>query len=146
MGPDDWTINFAVLHEGRVIGVQDLRALRFPLLRQVGSGSWLTRSVHGRGFGTEMRAGLLQLAFDHFGATSAVSEAADWNGASLGVSRRLGYAPNGTALIEARPGEVQTQLNLVLAREDFLRPDWTADVQGARAALDFLSPGPAPAG
>ena len=138
---DSWTINFAVLHEGRVIGVQDLIALSFPLLRQVRSGSWLTRSVHGQGFGTEMRAGVLQLAFDHLGATSAVSEAADWNSASLGVSRRLGYTPNGTAVVEARRGEVQIQQNVLVAREDFVRPDWTADVAGVREALEFLTPG-----
>ncbi|MEG9248682.1 GNAT family N-acetyltransferase [Arthrobacter sp. Soc17.1.1.1] len=143
--PDDWTLNFAVLHGDRVIGVQDLRARRFPLLRQVGSGSWLTRSAQGQGLGTEMRSGVLQFAFDHLGAASAVSEAADWNRASLGVSRRLGYVPNGTALVEARRDEVQTQQNLLLAREDFIRPEWTAEVRGLQPALDFLSPGPAPA-
>ena len=148
VSPEDWTINFAVLHEGRVVGVQDLMARRFPLLRRVESGSWLTRPVHGRGLGTEMRAAVLQFAFDHLGATSAVSSAADWNAASLGVSRRLGYVPNGTALVEARPGEVQTQQNLLLAREDFARPDWSAHVDGAPEVLAFLTPGraPAPAG
>ena len=139
---DAWTINFAVLHGGRVIGVQDLTAHSFPLLRRVGSGSWLTRSVHGQGLGTEMRAAVLQFAFDHLGATSAVSEAAAWNGASLGVSTRLGYAPNGTSLVEARRGEVDVQQNLLLAREDFVRPDWVAEVQGADAVRDLLIPGP----
>ncbi|MHA7180995.1 GNAT family N-acetyltransferase [Arthrobacter sp. MDB2-24] len=138
----DWTLNFAVLHEERVIGVQDLAARSFPVLRRVRSGSWLTRSFQGQGFGTEMRAAALQFAFDHLGATSATSEAADWNRASLGVSRRLGYLPNGTSLVEARHGEVQVQQNVLLVREDFVRPDWTAEVQGAEAALAFLTPGP----
>ncbi|WP_394252228.1 GNAT family N-acetyltransferase [Arthrobacter pityocampae] len=138
---ENWTINFAVLHAGRVIGVQDLTARSFPLLRRVGSGSWLTRTAHGRGLGTEMRAAVLQFAFDHLGATSAVSEAAAWNGASLGVSTRLGYAPNGTSLVETRPGDVDVQQNLLLTREGFLRPDWAVDVQGGDAALEFLSPG-----
>lgn len=138
---DDWTINFAVLHEGLVIGVQDLTARSFPLLRTVETGSWLTRSVHGRGFGTEMRAGVLQFAFDHLDATAATSGAADWNSASLGVSRRLGYSPNGTARVEARPGEVQVLQNVLLAREDFARPEWGAEVQGAQPALEFLIPG-----
>jgi RimJ/RimL family protein N-acetyltransferase len=138
----DWTLTFAVLHEERVIGVQDLAARSFPVLRRVRSGSWLTRSLQGQGFGTEMRAAVLQFAFDHLGATSATSEAADWNRASLEVSRRLGYVPNGTSLVEARRGEVQVQQNVLLAREDFVRPHWTADVQGAEAALAFLSPGP----
>ncbi|OUM40248.1 GNAT family N-acetyltransferase [Arthrobacter agilis] len=137
----DWTLNFVVLAEGRVIGVQDLFARSFPVLRRVRSGSWLTRSVHGQGYGTEMRAAVLQFAFDHLGATSATSEAADWNRASLGVSRRLGYVSNGTSLVEVRRGEVQVQQNVLLAREDFVRPEWTADVQGAEAALGFLTPG-----
>lgn len=137
----EWTVNFAVLHEGRVIGVQDLAARSFPLLRRVETGSWLTRAAHGRGFGTEMRAAVLQFAFDHLGATSAVSGAAAWNAASLGVSRRLGYVPNGTALAEARRGEVQVLQNLLLTREDFVRPDWVAEVRGLQAALTLLIPG-----
>jgi hypothetical protein len=32
--------------------------------------------------------------------------------------------------------------DVLLAREDFVRPDWTADVHGAEAALAFLTPGP----
>lgn len=138
---DDWTINFAVLHGGRVIGVQDLTARRFPLLRRVGSGSWLTRAMQGQGLGTEMRAAMLQFAFDDLAATSATSEAAGWNGASLGVSRRLGYTPNGTALVEARRGEAEVQQNVLLAREDFVRPTWEADVSGAPAVREFLIPG-----
>lgn len=138
-----WTINFAVLHEGRVIGVQDLTSRAFPLLRRVGSGSWLTGSSQGRGLGTEMRAAVLQFAFDHLGATSAVSEAADWNRASLGVSRRLGYIPNGTTLLEGRPGEIEVQQNLVLAPEDFVRPEWTAEVSGIEPVRALLLPGPA---
>jgi RimJ/RimL family protein N-acetyltransferase len=138
----EWTVNFAVLHEGRVIGVQDLAARSFPLLRRVETGSWLTQAVHGRGFGTEMRSAVLQFAFDHLGATSAVSGAAAWNAASLGVSRRLGYVPNGTSLAEARRGEVQVLQNLLLAREDFVRPEWVAEVRGLQAALALLTPGP----
>ncbi|THJ66308.1 GNAT family N-acetyltransferase [Arthrobacter echini] len=136
-----WTISFAVLHEGRVIGLQDLMARSFPLLRRVHSGSWLTRQVQGRGLGTEMRAAVLQFAFDHLGATSAVSEAADWNRASLGVSRRLGYTPNGTTLIEARPGETEVQQHLVLSREDFVRPRWAAGYRGVEAARELLTGG-----
>lgn len=137
-----WTINFAVLREGRVIGVQDLAARSFPLLGQVESGSWLTRTAQGEGLGTEMRAGMLQFAFDHLGATTATSEAADWNAASLGVSRHLGYRDNGTALVEGRAGQAQCLQRLLLAREDFVRPVWTAEVQGAAAALALLCPEP----
>ena len=61
--------------------------------------------------------------------------------ASLGVSSRLGYAPNGTSLLEVR-GEADMQQNLLLAREDFIRPAWVAGVQGGEAVQDLLVPGP----
>lgn len=138
---DDWTINFAVLREGRVIGMQDLTSRRFTLLRRVESGSWLTGAAHGQGFGTEMRAAVLQFAFDHLGATSAASSAADWNRSSLGVSRRLGYTPNGTSLVEARGGEAQLQQNVLLSLDDFVRPSWAVGVSGVQAVRDFLIPG-----
>ncbi|MFC3299681.1 Putative succinyl-CoA transferase Rv0802c [Arthrobacter agilis] len=138
---ESWTLNFVVLHEGRVVGIQDLVARSFPLLRRVGSGSWLTRQAQGCGIGTEMRSAVLQFAFDRLGATSAVSEAASWNRASLGVSRRLGYRDNGTTLVEARRGEVELQQNLLLDREDFVRPPWTAEVEGLEPVLAQLIPG-----
>ena len=136
--PDDWSICFAVLHQQRVIGVQELVARRFGVRRQVDSGSWLTRSAQGQGLGAEMRAGVLHLAFDHLGATTAVSAAAVWNQASLGVSRRLGYRPNGTAVIEARSGEAESQQKLVLTAKDFVRPSWVAEVSGVESAKAFL--------
>ena len=139
----EWTINFAVLHEGRVIGLQDVAASSFALLRHVRSGSWVTRSAQGRGLGTEMRAAVLQFAFDHLGATSAASGAVNWNLASLGVSRRLGYLLNGTTRVEARSGEVEELQHVLLRREDFRRPEWSLDVRGLAEALPLLLPGPA---
>ncbi len=135
---EEWTINFAVLHEGRVIGLQDVAASSFGLLRRVRSGSWLTRSAQGRGLGTEMRGAVLQFAFDHLGATSAASEAVDWNRASLGVSHRLGYTPNGTTRVEARSGEIEELQHVLLQREDFRRPEWSLEVQGLAEALPLL--------
>lgn len=140
VSPEEWSINFAVLHEGRVVGLQDLAATSFDLLRRVRSGSWLTQSVQGRGLGTEMRAAVLQFAFDHLGATSAASEAVDSNAASLGVSRRLGYTSNGTTLVQARPGQAQELQHVLLHREDFRSPDWSLDVRGLAAVLPLLSP------
>ncbi|WP_082177670.1 GNAT family N-acetyltransferase [Arthrobacter sp. RIT-PI-e] len=134
----DWTVNFAVLYEGRVVGLQDLAATSFGTLRRVRSGSWLTRSGQGQGIGTEMRAAVLQFAFDHLGATSAVSEAVSWNGSSLGVSRRLGYRPNGSPLVEARSGQAEELQHVLLRPEDFRRPAWSLDVQGLDAALAYL--------
>ncbi|TKV29806.1 hypothetical protein FDK12_02595 [Arthrobacter sp. NamB2] len=57
------------------------------------------------------------------------------------MSRRLGYALNGTAQVKARQGEVQLQQNVLLMREDFVQPAWTVQVQGAPAATAGLTPG-----
>lgn len=138
VGPQNWTINFAVTFENRVVGMQDISAHDFPLLRAVHSGSWLTQAVQGQGIGGEMRAAVLLFAFDHLGAHVALSEAADWNSASLAVSRGLGYEANGVSEVVSRPGEVTRQLHLRLEAERFIRPSWKLRVEGSEPVLPFL--------
>ena len=53
--PSSWLLDFAVIYDGAVVGVQTLEADRFPTLRTVDSGSWLVMSVRGRGVGVAMR-------------------------------------------------------------------------------------------
>ncbi|WP_285042307.1 GNAT family protein [Plantibacter sp. LMC-P-059a] len=136
--PAAWTLNLAILLDGVPIGLQDVGARDFAVTRSVGSGSWLTQSQQGKGLGVEMRAGMLQFAFDHLGAHVAVSDAAVWNGASLGVSRRLGYRDNGVLRFVGRPGELVESQGLRVTREEFVRPDWTATVTGLEAARPML--------
>lgn len=136
--PENWTVNFAVSVDDRVIGMQDVSARDFGVLRTVHTGSWLTREMHGRGYGLEMRRSVLQFAFDYLGARAATSEAADFNAASLRVSRSLGYRDNGVSTAVARPGEVSRQQHLRLVAADFVRGDWSIGVHGfqdARSAL-----------
>lgn len=132
--PDRWTLNLAVLHEGVPIGFQDVTAADFALRRTVETGSWLTRAQQGRGLGAEMRAAVLLLAFDHLGAEVAETSAAEWNAASLGVSRVLGYADNGVGRVPGRPGEVQVERRLRLEPSTFRRPAWRLRVEGLDAA------------
>ncbi|RXZ44694.1 GNAT family N-acetyltransferase [Agromyces binzhouensis] len=128
--PDGWTLLFAVLEDGVPIGIQDVRAAQFAILRTVSTGSWLTASRQGLGLGIEMRAAVLGFCFDHLGAEVAESGALDWNGASLGVSRHLGYAENGVKRVVARNELVERELLLRLEREAFARPDWALEVEG----------------
>ncbi|RZU51141.1 RimJ/RimL family protein N-acetyltransferase [Krasilnikovia cinnamomea] len=93
--PDDWSLNLVAVADGVVVGTQDVRARTFAALREVGTGSWLGRAHHGRGYGTEMRAAVLHLAFEGLGAEYATSAAFADNDASYGVSRKLGYADDG---------------------------------------------------
>ena len=139
--PGTWTLDFVVLHEGRVIGMQDVRAENLARTKTVSSGSWLTRAAQGHGFGTEMRAAILLFAFDYLDVEVAESSAATWNASSLGVSRRLGYVDAGVTVVEPRPGEPNTMQKLRLDRENFARPEWNLGVHGAAAArAELLKP------
>lgn len=92
---DHWRLPLGVWFRGQPVGFQELEAERFALLRTVETSSWLVPSARGRGIGKEMRAAVLGLAFDQLGADLARSGAWETNGASLGVSRALGYEDNG---------------------------------------------------
>jgi RimJ/RimL family protein N-acetyltransferase len=93
--PCRWTLQFAVVLAGAVIGMQELRASDFAVRREVSTASWLARDHHGQGIGVEMRAAVLHLAFAELGAQEAVSEAFEDSTSSLAVSRKLGYQPDG---------------------------------------------------
>ncbi|MEV8522733.1 GNAT family protein [Streptomyces sp. NPDC052000] len=117
--PGEWALSLAVLHEGAVVGRQDVWATGFAVSREVETGSWLGLAHQGRGIGTEMRAAALHLAFAGLDARSAVSAAMTDNPRSLGVSRRLGYRPDGlrTVVVQDRP--------VTLQRLRLDRADWT---------------------
>lgn len=96
LAPEGWTINFMVRHSGRVVGTQSLTGTDFVVTREVRTGSWLGMAHQGAGLGTEMRADVLLLAFDHLGARAARSDAFADNHASLCVSAMLGYRTDST--------------------------------------------------
>ena len=118
--PAAWKLGFGVFRTGEPIGVVELRAQDFPVVRQVYTSSWLGVAHHGRGHGTEARIGLLTLAFEHLGAEAARSEAFQDNHASQGVSRRLGYQPDGIS-VDARDGAAVVSDRLRLTRERWQR-------------------------
>ncbi|MDP4502749.1 GNAT family N-acetyltransferase [Nonomuraea turcica] len=119
--PESWHCNFVVVHEGRVIGAQDLTATDFSVTREAHTGSWLGRAHQGHGLGTEMRAAVLHLAFAGLGAQTAVSGAFLDNPASLAVSRKLGYRPDGVSVHQIQ-GRRAIQQRLRLDRDDFTSP------------------------
>lgn len=93
--PDFWRLPMVVEVEGEPVGMQDLIAEEFSALGAVTTFSWLVPSARGRGLGKEMRAAVLHLAFDGFGAREATSDAFVDNASSNAVSRALGYQENG---------------------------------------------------
>jgi RimJ/RimL family protein N-acetyltransferase len=113
---EDWSLPMVVVVDDEIVGVQDLLAKDFAVLRIARTGSWLGRSHQGKGIGKEMRSAILHLAFAGLGATAAHSAAFEDNAASRGVSRRLGYEENGRELV-VRRGVPASMIGLRLSRE-----------------------------
>ncbi|MFJ5974014.1 GNAT family N-acetyltransferase [Streptomyces sp. NPDC093060] len=93
--PDNWALELVVFFEGHPVGIQEMRAEDFGIRREIVSGSWLGIDHQSQGLGTEMRGALLHLAFAELGAVSARSVSFTDNHASMAVSRKLGYQPDG---------------------------------------------------
>lgn len=131
---DDWQLGLGVFStDGEPLGMVTLRAKDFSVVREVSTSSWLGVQHQGRGLGTEARIGLLTLAFDHLGAEAARTEVFQDNAASQGVSRKLGYEPDGISR-DARAGEVCVSDRLRLRRSVWNRLDHPrAQVDGVRA-------------
>ena len=136
VSPDAWTLGLGVFRAGEPIGVQSVGATGFPVTRSAGTGSWLGLAYHGQGIGKRMRLMALHLLFEGFGAADAKTEAFDDNPESNGVTRALGYAPNGVVR-QDRQGEVVVENRYRLPREA-----WTArpDVHRLDITLEGVAP------
>ncbi len=137
---DDWHIGFVVFRDGKIIGTQGLMATDFSTLRSVSTGSWLTRSSQGYGFGKEMRAAVLHFAFATLGAKEAHTEAMAWNQKSQGVTRSLGYQPNGVHQVK-QGDKAETEVRYRMDRQQWeagARNCVEVQVSGHEACLPLL--------
>lgn len=145
ISPESWNVELAVLVAGEPVGVQGISAQDFPVTGVVETGSWLGRELQGRGIGTRMRSAVLHLVFEGLGALDAVTSAFEDNQASNGVTRRLGYVPDGEQ-VQAREGRRAT-----LVRYRLRRAAWEAarpagqdvvlhGVDGVRRLLGIAEP------
>ncbi len=117
--PTDWCLGLGVFfNSDEPVGMVNLRARDFRVLREVSTSSWLGLEHQGQGIGTEARTGLLVLAFDHLGASHATTEVFPDNHASQGVSRKLGYRPDGISR-DARGTEALVSDRLRLTADDW---------------------------
>ncbi|HTL23257.1 MAG TPA: GNAT family N-acetyltransferase [Mycobacteriales bacterium] len=136
--PEDWVLPFTVLRDGALLGVQALEGKDFSVRRVVDSYSWLVTGARGQGVGKQMRAAVLELAFRGLGAAYAVSEAYADNAASLGVSRALGYGPNGFGVEKRDDGSGPVRMeHVVLAAADW-HPPWPVEIGGLEPCLPLL--------
>jgi RimJ/RimL family protein N-acetyltransferase len=136
--PDAWTLDLGVWADGQLVGTQGMRGENFAVLRRVGTGSWLGRAHQGQGIGKEMRSALLAFAFDHLGAERATSKAFVDNPSSIGVSRSLGYADDGSQWAAPR-GAAREQIRFLMTREMWdSRERPPIEVSGLEACRDMF--------
>jgi RimJ/RimL family protein N-acetyltransferase len=107
--PEQWHLLLGVWSGGEVMGTQGLDAKDFAVSRTAETGSWLGQRFQGRGFGTEMRAAMLELLFGGLGGRVATSGALDGNVASERVSEKLGYVRSGEGVASPRGVPVRQQ-------------------------------------
>jgi RimJ/RimL family protein N-acetyltransferase len=134
--PDRWAFLLAAFLDGRIIGSQSIEAARFASEREVQTGSWLGQAFQRRGYGSEQRAAVLELAFSGLGARAAVSGALVHNVASQRVSEKLGYRRTGTRELAPR-GEPVEHLDYRIEREEWRSPI-PVELEGLDAALPLF--------
>ena len=134
--PARFDLLFAVRVDGQIVGVQGLHAQDFGVTRTLETGSWLGRSFQRRGTGTRMRRAVCAFAFDGLGAAEVTSGAFLDNPASLAVSRKVGYRPNGTVRFK-RKTSVAVNQRLVLTPDTFVRGR-PVQLEGVPALRRFL--------
>jgi RimJ/RimL family protein N-acetyltransferase len=120
--PEDWRLELGVWLQGSLIGSQGIEAKSFARERTATSASWLAQSFQRCGYGTEMRAAILELAFLGLGAAAARSGAIEGNVASARVSQKLGYSDVGERQ-HLRNGEPVREQRFLLQRERWRQVD-----------------------
>ncbi|MGH8891808.1 MAG: GNAT family N-acetyltransferase [Actinomycetes bacterium] len=130
----EWRFHFAVRRDGELLGLQELEGNDFPTLRTVDTSSWLVHHARGTGVGKRMRRAVLALAFGPLGARAAITSAVQDNHASLGVSRSLGYRPNGESFL-ATGARVETLVHMRMTRDQ-----WEATGAGADVTIEAFEP------
>ena len=138
MSPARWTVDFVVRHHGEVVGVQGITGENYLVTKTMETGSWLGLHHQGQGIGTLMRQTICQFAFDCLDGTELTSGAWTDNRASLSVSRKVGYTPNGQRRLERRAGEVAIMQDLVLTPSGLVRHGLDLTVEGLPEARAFL--------
>jgi RimJ/RimL family protein N-acetyltransferase len=134
--PTEWTCNFVTFVDGRVVGTQAVSATEFAARREVATGSWLGAPFQTRGYGTEQRAAVLELAFRGLGAAAATSGALVHNVASQRISAKLGYRTTGISEVAPR-GEPVPHFDYRIERDEWRCP-FPVEIEGLEPALPLF--------
>lgn len=130
--PARWSADLAVFHDGELVGVQGVSTADYLVLRTGETGSWLGRRFQGKGIGTAMRQVICAFLFDHLDARLVTSAAFADNPRSLAVSRKAGYADNGSEPFN-RMGKPATLRRVAVRPGGLVRYRYPLRVQGLPA-------------
>lgn len=144
--PTSWNLGLVAVADGAPVGMQDLQGSNFGRTRTVATGSWLGLEHQRQGYGTEMRAAVLWLAFEELGAAVAESGYLEGNAASARVSGKLGYRPNGERLIDAEPGTERVERLVRVTQETWVRDLVPVVVEGMDACRGLFGEAELPSG
>ena len=137
--PGSWNQLFIVERAGFILGEQTLEAKDFATLRTVETASWLVTEARGVGIGKLMRLAVLALAFEGLGALVAETEAWHHNAASLGVSRSVGYLPNGVYRHSTATGaDDMVRMRMPVERWRELHTGAPVEISGLQPCLPYL--------
>jgi len=135
--PERWTLNLLAFRDGLPVGAQGISGTSFATERTIETGSWLGAQSQGLGLGTEMRAAVLELAFERLGAHTARSGWLEGGAAqSARVSAKLGYREVGTGVLQPR-GEPVVHHDLVLERAAWRTPV-EVEIEGVATCLPLF--------
>ena len=133
---DEWHLNLLVWAEGQLAGTQAVGAERFAETGVARTGSWLGARVQRRGYGTEMRAAVLELAFRELGAVAAESSWIEGNRSSARVSEKLGY--HEIEVSEIAPRGVSVPHHKVQVDRDSWHCPVPVEISGLEACLPLF--------
>jgi RimJ/RimL family protein N-acetyltransferase len=136
--PEAWHLSLAALVDGEVVGAGGIAAEEFPRRRTFETGSWMGQAFQGRGLGFEFRQACLHLGFAGLGAELATTGAWHDNAASLGVTAKLPYVPNGEeVLLRREQADVTLRFRMPRAAWETVRRD-DIEIDGLAPCLPIL--------
>jgi RimJ/RimL family protein N-acetyltransferase len=136
--PEEWHLSLVAIVDGEVVGAGGLVADHFGRRRVFETGSWMGRAVQGQGLGTEFRHACLHLGFAGLGAEVATTAAWHDNHASLGVTAKLPYEPNGEDVLLRRDvADRMVEFRMTRAAWEAVRRDDIA-IEGLEPCLPLL--------
>lgn len=131
--PDAWHLSLVALVDGEVVGAGGLMAEHFGRRRTFETGSWMGKALQGQGLGFEFRQACLHLGFAGLDAEIATTAAWHDNRASLGVTAKLPYKPNGEDILLRRAAADR------MVRFTMTRSAWAA-IRRDDITIDGLEP------